>query len=123
MNPTLTYFRSGSGLGSGTEIKWNTKVKKPKVRGQLSETQKKKAASNIEKSGIVLYTFCCWKTVLNIVESGAEAGTESFQKSEPKRWFRYSCEGRGLLNFFVAQNEDGNEENEDAVQTFLRTQV
>jgi hypothetical protein len=27
------------------------------------------------------------------------------------------------LIFFVAQNEDGNEENEDAVQTFLRTQV
>jgi hypothetical protein len=41
------------------EIKWNTKVKKPKVRGQLSEKQKKKAASNIEKAGIVLYTFCC----------------------------------------------------------------
>jgi hypothetical protein len=61
--------------------------------------------------------------VLNIVESGAEAGTESFQKSEPKSCLDILVKVAAYLIFFVAQNEDENEENEDAVQTFLRTQV
>ncbi len=65
--------------------------------------------------------------MLNIVEfgTGAEAEPELnlFKSRNRKDCLDILLKVAAYLIFFVAQNEDGNEENEDAVQTFLRTQV
>jgi hypothetical protein len=65
--------------------------------------------------------------VLNIVEfgTGAEAEPELnlFKSRNRKDCSDILVKVAALLIIIFAQNEDENEENEDAVQTFLRTQV